>query len=484
MNDVIMGIETPRHYPPPLRELTPETTDGFALIAFAELIGVPFLPWQKWLALHALELNPDGSYRFQTVLVLIARQNGKTTFMKVLALWRMYVDMAMLVLGVAQSLMMALEVHNAALDLAQDVKELADEVVEINKSTGRQSFALTNGARYKVAAANDKAGRGLSVDLLMFDELRTQKTYDAWSALSKTVMARHKGQIFCASNAGDDNSVVLNHLRDQGLIGTEYTGMDEPESIGLFEWSAPENCSLDDPLAIAQANPSLGHTLSWRAIKSALLTDPPAVFRTEVLCQRVVSLDSPVDPAALLSCQDRNAPDLVSLNRPIVLCVDVAPNGFHATAIAAVHDPDTGKTFVDTLDAWDSTQAARDALPALIADVQPHAIGWFAPGPAAALSSDIRKFKAAVIQEIKGSAVTEACQEAVDLIIARKIVHYGDPLMVAHLTGAARLPQGDGWRFMRRGPVGYCDGAYAFAGAVYLARNVPDPVRKPRPMVV
>lgn len=49
-------------------------------------------PWQKWLLIHALELNEDGSYRFKKVIVLVARQNGKTMLASVLSSWWLFVD--------------------------------------------------------------------------------------------------------------------------------------------------------------------------------------------------------------------------------------------------------------------------------------------------------------------------------------------------------------------------------------------------------
>ncbi len=53
--------------------------------------------WQRWVLLHGLELTPEGAFRFRTLLVLCARQQGKTTLMQVLAPWRLYVDRAGLV---------------------------------------------------------------------------------------------------------------------------------------------------------------------------------------------------------------------------------------------------------------------------------------------------------------------------------------------------------------------------------------------------
>lgn len=70
----LIGSATPRLSTPPLRELTPETSQGFRLIEFAELIGVPLLPWQKDLAVRMLEEVAPGELRFKTYVVLVGRQ--------------------------------------------------------------------------------------------------------------------------------------------------------------------------------------------------------------------------------------------------------------------------------------------------------------------------------------------------------------------------------------------------------------------------
>ena len=94
---MILGVEQPRVFTPPKRELTPETSHGFAAIAFAEeILGVKLFPWQRWLLIHALELeeqtpeeiasNVQPRYRYRYCVVTVARQSGKTMLMLVLAL--------------------------------------------------------------------------------------------------------------------------------------------------------------------------------------------------------------------------------------------------------------------------------------------------------------------------------------------------------------------------------------------------------------
>src|SRR5690349_7668479 len=81
------GSETPRIWTAPLRELTPETSLGFECIDFAEqTLELELMPWQKWFLIHALELHPtevddygDPVFRFRKVILLVGRQNAKST---------------------------------------------------------------------------------------------------------------------------------------------------------------------------------------------------------------------------------------------------------------------------------------------------------------------------------------------------------------------------------------------------------------------
>jgi hypothetical protein len=464
------GKTTPRLFTPPARRLTRHTTRGYEVAGFADMIGEPLLPWQDWLVKHALELNRDGTFRFRVVLVLVARQNGKTSAKRTTSLWRLYVDRARLVLGVAQDVALAREVWNGAIATIHATPDLAAELDYIRRVNGDEHFRLTSGGRYKIAASNRRAARGLSVDELNIDELREQRDWDAWSALSKTTSAKINGQIWAMSNAGDDESVVLNQLREAALAGRD-------PSIFLAEWSAEDGCDLDDPKAWAQANPALAHIMGEQAIRSALGTDPPNVFRTEVLCQRVANLDTALDPAAWRDCADPTG-TLDSYRDRVVTCVEVAPDGEHVT-LAAAAVLDDGRVRVEIVKAWSSTDEARDELGPLIDTIRPRARSWYPTGPAAALAPILRTDDT---HELKGGQVIEACMGLADLTTARRILHPDDPLLNTHIAAAQKLYQGDGWRFTRRGS-GHVDAAYAAAGAIHTALTVPIK-RRIRPTVI
>lgn len=462
----LVGSVRPRLWTPPLRPLNRRTSRGYEVADFAELAGEPLQPWQAWLCKHALELRPDGTYRFRTVLVLVARQNGKSSVKRTVTLWRMYLDRTRTVLGLAQDVALAREQWQLCQDTIHGCPDLEAEWGGARNVNGDERFWLTNGSRYLIKAMNRKAGRGYAIQEVNIDELREQRDWASWSAVSKTIMAQRDAQLWALSNAGDDESVVLNQLRDAALAGRD-------DSIGLFEWSAPEGCELDDPRAWAQANPGLGHVISEQAIRSALGTDPPEVFRTEVLCQRVAHLDAAVDIGAWRACTDAQG-SLRGQKDRLAACLDVAPDGGHATLAAAAVLGD-GRVRVQIVKAWRSTDEARFQLADVLDQLAPVQFAWYPGGPAAALAPILRARPGQV--ELQGGKVGEACQGLADLTTTRRVVHPGDPLLDAHIGGASKLPTGDGWRFTRRG-AGHVDAAYAAAGAVYCAQTMPAPSRQ------
>ena len=284
-SEKLVGHEMPRVFTPPLRDLTPETSRGFECVEFAEdVLGLELFPWQKWLLVHALEVLPDGRFRFRTVLLMVARQSGKSTLMQVLSLWRMYVDGAPLIIGTAQNLDVAEEQWQGAVDMAEAVPELAAEIAReggIIKANGKKTLRLVSGERYKVQTASRRGARGLSGDLILLDELREHQTWDAWASVTKTTMARRRAQIWAASNAGDSSSVVLRHLRalaHQALGWPDgRDGMpllpdvpgDFEDSLGIFEWSADPSRMVWDRVGWAEANPSLGWAIDESSIAAA-----------------------------------------------------------------------------------------------------------------------------------------------------------------------------------------------------------------------
>lgn len=337
---MLKGSDVPRIFTPPLSELTPATSLGFEAIEFCErFLGLELRPWQKFVLIHGLELDPrtvPGSdvfdpstpehrlydYRFRQVVVLVARQNGKTVVLNVLGLWRLFSDGASEILSMSQNLANAERSLRDSFKLAARSPALAEYlpyrmergkwVPYMRTANGTNQIELASvppgiapvldvfgamPAWYVVAGGG--AARSFSADLVELDELRQHKTTEMWDAIEPTTRERPRNQIWAFSNAGDRSSVVLRRLRNNALRAIDE-GTTDRERLCLMEWSAEPDRSIFDPEGWAEANPSLGYGNSTEEDMAALARsaldpeDPEASeagFRTEYLCQWVESLE-------------------------------------------------------------------------------------------------------------------------------------------------------------------------------------------------
>lgn len=440
----------------------------------------PLDPWQCWLCIHAGELLEDGvTPRFRQVLVLVSRQNGKTEVLVILALFWLYVEAVSMVLGTSTNLDYARESWEKAVKLVEASPRLYKDVHPksgIRRANGEQTLTVNSGGRYKIAASNARGGRSLTIDRLIMDELREHHDWSAYNAAVPATSAVADAQVWMITNQGDEKSVVLQSLRKQALDGTD-------PRLGIFEWSAPDGASPTDVEALAAANPNLGHRISLESLMGDALRaeaaggDQLAGFLTEHQCRYVPMLTPAVDATEWLKCLDVDTLD--TARGRIALCLDVSPDLRHATLYAAA-SLDDGRTRIEPVQAWSGqgcTDQLRNDLPGLVAKVKPAKLGWFPSGPAAALAADLQERDGwppdnVELEEIRGE-VTAVCMGFNEQVTALKIAHSGDPLLDAHIAGAEKLNQGDGWRFSRKG-TGHVDALYAAAGAVHLARTLTD----------
>jgi hypothetical protein len=455
---MLRGSTTPRLWTRPLVRgrrgpcgcgcaLTPATSLGFSAVDFATgVLGFELIPWQRWLLIHALELRTDGRFRFRTVLVLVARQNGKTTLVEVKNLWKMFVLQVPLVIGTAQNLDISEESWDKAVEIVEGTPELAAEIEHIDRTNGKKALRLANGSRWKIAAASRKGGRGLSGDDVNLDELREHQSWDAWGAVTKTTMARRKAQVWAFSNAGDDKSVVLNDLQDNARAAA--AGELEDSSVGLFEWSAPDGCPIDEPEFWAMANPSLGYTITPEALRSALETDPEPVFRTECLCQRVANLAPRVIPARAWAARGGATGRPAE---PIALALAAAWPDAEKGSIAVAglfgeerlvqvtdHRPGIG---------WMVDRAAeirsRHKVCAVVVDPAGPAGRLIAPLEARGI--EVVKVSSREAAQASGQFYTSVMGDSPDLR------HYDQPELEAALAGAQKRPLMDAWTWARKG---------------------------------
>lgn len=508
----LRGSTRPRLYTPPLVEGTPgpcgcgcaldeTTSDGFDVVRFAdETIGMPLDAWERWAVVHGLELLPDGRPRFRKLLLIVARQNGKTHLLVVLALFWLFVDQLPMVLGTSTNLGYAKISWEKAVELARATPDLADEIARVRQAAGEETLVAAGGSKYRIAAANENGGRSLTIHRLILDELRQHYDWSAWNASYNAMNAVSHGQAWGITNQGGARAVVLQSLRDEAIDpkADQVRPLDERDPrLGVFEWSAPPGTSADDPHGLAAANPNLNRHPDRGPWLDDLLSDARramrsggeelAQFLTEVLCMRVTSLtpaydvaqwSRPVDQGGCLA----SGPLLDGLRDRMAWVFDVSLDGSQATLCAAAKDAD-GRVRGEPVRSWDSPTAMRRDLPELIRKHRPRVVGWFQNGPAAAVAAELAKRTGwpppGVTFEPLQAEMHAVCMGLGELIDAGDVLQPGDAGLDTQIEAAERKVSGDRWVLTRQG-TGPVDGAYAFAGAVHLARTMPAPLPKPR----
>lgn len=301
-NDILYGSAEARIYTPPKRKLTPKTSLGFAMIEYAnDVLKLKLYPWQEWALIHLFEIEGDievkWNFRFRILLLFVARQNGKTVLSKVIASFFLNVLEVKNVLGTSLSVDKSLEVLNDVIDLQETIPSLNEEIEKVIRANGGNKLILKGKRTYKIAALGKKAGRGDSNDLVLLDELREHRNWESWGATLASTNARPNAVIIAFSNAGDPGSVVLRQLRSQAIAEIKHDddlkmnfGGADAQNLGLFEWSAEDDCDTKDPIQIAKANPLLGYCISLSTILAEEKTMPENQYRSECLCQTVESL--------------------------------------------------------------------------------------------------------------------------------------------------------------------------------------------------
>lgn len=400
-------------------------------------------------------------FRFRKVILLVGRQNGKSTVMQALTLWRMFVDRCNLVIGTAQDLEVAEALWAESLEMAEETEDLKLEIGKIERQPGRKKFILRTGETYKVKAASRRGGRGLSGQLVLLDELREHQSWDAWAAVTKTTNAQERAQVYGISNAGDATSIVLRYLRkmahaelgdpdgiNEAVAPGDLLGEDDEiddSALGIFEWSAKPGAAIDDRGQWAQSNPSLGYRVRESTLASDMKTDPEWVFRTECMCQWTDgSLEGPFPPGAWEAGTDTTSQ---IVGDAVKVGIDVSFDRSR-THIAFSGPAVDGRPHVEVV----ASRAGTDWVLPWLQERKDIVEGVAGQGRGAPVSGLLQELKEAglPVEEWQGSDLTNGSGAFYDLVRANGLRHLPQPVLDVAAATAVTKPSGDGWLWDRR----------------------------------
>ena len=289
------------------------------------------MPWQDVAATYIEAIDRKGHWLWPEVAIVVGRQNGKTELLVPHIVRRLLAGRR--VMHTAQNRMLPREVFGRVADIMMgQYRDLLK--TKPRHANGQETIALKNGGHYRIAAPTRGGARGPSNDDVIIDEVRELDNHDYIAAAEPTLAQSVNPQILYLSNAGEDDSVVLNAIRQRA---------GEDKSLAYLEWSSAPHRDREDRDGWLEANPAVGNLPGHdmmayleRKYRSYTLAGTSAIFDTEHRCVWVSSTrERLVDEYAFNTCRG-------PLGDPVqpVIAVSMTPDGRRAAVAMAWQRPD------------------------------------------------------------------------------------------------------------------------------------------------
>lgn len=450
------------------RYATPRQIDrlsyGARVAEIARELGTPLMPWQRYVADVALEVDPNtGLLAYRDVILTVPRQSGKTTLLLAIMVFRALAAQA---LGGPQVIDYTAQNRLYARKKWEDEHVVAiqqsafRELCRIRKSAAMEAILWENGSRHQIISGTETAAHGEVVDLGVIDEAFAQRDFRLEQALKPAMQTRTQAQLWIVSTAGDKRSVFL---RGKVEAGRELTQRGQTRGICYFEWSAEENT---DP----------GSVETWRRCMPALRHDgnPRGTTAIDTVSTDFATMDLPEFKRAYLNLWDARRGEGVigdedwqrCLRRrsraldPVALAFDISPE-HRSGAIAACgrSSADPSALHVEIVDHRSGSAWMVDRLVELVHRHNPVAVVCDGAGPAGSLlaglvSAGVEVTVATTRDHIHAcglfyQGVTGEGQEDEESLY-RKIVHTGQVELGEAIAGCDRRQVNDAWLWTRR----------------------------------
>jgi len=454
------------------------------------VLGVDVMPWQAQVADAALEVRADGSYFYDTVVVTVPRQSGKTTMVQALAGWRAERSPGTHIAYTAQS----------RKDAADRVFEFGDSLpvrestrtpdhlgpgglfgefvggpetnggsmtVRVYRAAGSERVQWANGSRLSVVAPNAKGGHGGRYPLVILDESWTIEQH-VLQALTPSQATFKDRQLWVVSTAGTHDSLVLDMFRK---LGREQLGQAKA-NVAYFEWGI-DGTDLDpfDESTWEATHPALGHTIDISAIRSAAQTLPPEEFIRAYTNKTVSSSVAVIATDWWEHTTDRNAMPAVG-DRTLTLAVDMSAGPESGAISAAFIRPDgTPHMTQVTYRAGSVTNELPGRLAELITLYKPAAIAIDAKGPAQSIVPEVERLAEMTgtpLWKLNAREVGGACGIVYDRLRAGTLSHGHDEELNAAVAGARKATYGDLWYWARKRSINDVSPLVAATLALYV----------------
>lgn len=234
-------------------------TYGPAVARLAELLGKPLLPWQRYVADVALEVQSEaagdpfpGRWAYNDVVITVQRRGGKTVLLQPVVAHRAGANERARIFQTAQTRKDGVKRWRDLSDalMTAGVRDssgrlrpyLANQLKRVTGAGAEMLTWLTTGSTLEPFAPNEKAVHGDEPDLVLVDEFWSMDAAQG-AAIDQAVRPTwltNDGQMWRFSTAGTDASGWYNAARAKGRqavkdgrqLGVFYIEFSVPDEVG------------------------------------------------------------------------------------------------------------------------------------------------------------------------------------------------------------------------------------------------------------
>jgi hypothetical protein len=436
----------------------------------AESLGTPLLPWQRYVADVATERRDDGSYEYETVVVTVPRQTGKTTLIRAV--------------GVHRAAILRRDTHYTA-QTGKDARKRWSELVEIVESSevwkGRTSKSLRGGdehlnfgkAAFHCFAPVKDCLHGSTPATVVLDEafaLDAAKGAMMMGAISPAQQTIRARQRWIVSTAGTADSTFLHDWIDRAADGMPR--------VALFDWGATDDQDPYDLDDIAAYHPGIGFLLNERVLTpldvlAELENNTRAEYERAFANRRTVTVSHLIPTEVWRGLRDLDPEPPTDTSR-VTLTYDVSLDRRSGAILASWPGPD-GRPRVRVVKSGPGVEWLAPALVDLRADWRPRAVAAVGNGPVLEVTADLRA-RGEEVRELTEREWSTATGRFLTAIDEAAFAHHGTPqgddLLTRSVTGlVTRAGAVDGVAVSKRHSVGDSSAGCAAVAGVWLTEQ-------------
>ena len=417
-------------------------------------MGLPLMPWQQYAADVALEVDADGRFAYQQVIVTVPRQSGKTTLFGAVMVHRAAIVPRAHVWFTQQTQKDAVDYLQNT--LSPQLSNFGPDVVHFRRMAGSEHVRWNaSGGLVRPFPPNPAGLHGKTSDLVVIDEAWVHDVVRGPAlaqAIVPTMATKPNAQTWHLSTAGDAGSTWWLGIVEQGRAAARQGRTD---GTCYVDYGCPESLDPCAPESWPLFHPAYGRTIHHASMQAALDMLGPDEFARAYGNRWTSSTSRTVPLDAWLRCQcvDVPAPERGRL----ALAFDVAVDRT-AAAVCAAFIPATpagsscaAALCVELADSRPGVAWLPERIRELVDRWGPVAVGYDAAGPALDIA-DVLERTGVVLQPLKAAEYATACAGMLDAIVSEppgvQVRPHHDLDAAAAAAGQRSL--GDRWAFSRR----------------------------------